>query len=113
VVVDLLRIGSYGAPVLVVVANAAAALAVALSGPALMTAVYNLAKDSPCTMRFQIAADGGWDAGAGAACLIGAAILWLGAPMQLAIALSLPGSIAVFALLRRYYAVPGDPLDGG
>lgn len=55
-------------------------------------------------MRFQIAADGGWDAGAGGACLLGAALLWMGAPMQLAIMLSLPGSLAVFLLLRRYYA---------
>jgi DHA1 family inner membrane transport protein len=104
VLVDLLRVGSYGAPGFVIAANAAAALAGALSGPALMTAVYNLAKDSPCAMRFQIAADGGWDAGAGGACLLGAALLWIGAPMQLAIMLSLPGSLAIFLLLRRYYA---------
>ena len=64
-------------------ANAAAALAGALYMPTLMTAIYNLAKDSPCAMRFQIAADGGWDAGAAAACLTAAAILQLGAPMPL------------------------------
>ena len=69
-----------------------------------MTAVYNLAKDSPCAMRFQIAADGGWDAGAGGACLLAALLLWLGAPMRLAIMLSLPGSLAMFLQLRRYYA---------
>ncbi len=104
IAVDLLRVGSYGAPALVVAANAAAALAGALSGPALMTGVYNLAKDAPCAMRFQIAADAGWDAAAGAACLAGAALLWIGAPMQLAIALSLPGSLAVLVLLRGYFA---------
>jgi hypothetical protein len=104
---DLLRVAGYGAPGLAVAANAAAALAGAVSGPALMTAVYNLAKDSPCPMRFQIAADGGWDAGAGCACLLAAGLLWVGAPMRLAIMLSLPGSFAVFFLLRRYYAEAG------
>jgi DHA1 family inner membrane transport protein len=116
VVADLLRVGSYGAPAFAVAANAAAALAGAVSGPVLMTAVYNLAKDSPCAMRFQIAADGGWDAGAGGACLLAAGLLWTGAPMPLAIALSLPGSAAIFVLLRRYYAgVRRDrnPTEGG
>ncbi len=104
VAIDLARAGSYGAPGLAIAANAAAALAGAVSGPTLMTAVYNLAKTAPCTMRYQIAADGGWDAGAGCACLGGAALLWIGAPMPLAIMLSLPGSVAIFVLLRRYYA---------
>jgi DHA1 family inner membrane transport protein len=107
VVIDLMRAGSYGAPGFAVAANAAAALAGAFSGPTLMTAVYNLAKDSPCPMRFQIAADGGWDAGAGCACLVGAGLLWIGAPMPFAILLSLPGSVTIFILLRRYYAGVG------
>jgi DHA1 family inner membrane transport protein len=104
IAVDLARAGSYGAPGFAVAANAAAALAGAFSGPTLMTAIYNLAKNSPCPMRFQIAADGGWDAGAGCACLTGAGLLWAGAPMPLAILLSVPGSAAIFLLLRRYYA---------
>ena len=102
--VDGLRAMSVGAPALAVGANAVAALAVALSFPTLMTAIYNLAQRSPCALRFQIAADGGWDAGAAGACLAGAGLLALGAPMPLAILLSLPASIALFWLLRRYYA---------
>src|SRR5579872_271591 len=107
ILVDLMRVGSYGAPGLAIAANAAATLAGAISGPTLMTAVYTLAKDAPCPMRFQIAADGGWDLGAGAACLAAATLLWLGAPMPAAILLSLPGSAAIFILLRRYYAREG------
>ncbi len=103
-VVDLMRAASFGSPVLAVAANAAAALAGALYMPTLMTAVYNLGKDSPCAMRFQIAADGGWDAGAAGACLTAAAMLQLGASMPLAILLSLPATAALFALLRGYYA---------
>ncbi|HXQ45151.1 MAG TPA: hypothetical protein VN806_00960 [Caulobacteraceae bacterium] len=104
VAADLFRVAGYGAPGLAVAANAAAAVAGAASGPPLMTAIYNLAKDSPCAMRFQIAADGGWDAGAGGACLLAALLLWVGAPMRLAIMLSLPGSLAMLLQLRRYYA---------
>jgi len=107
---DLFRVTADGDPGRALAANAAAALAGAIGAPALMTAVYNLGKEAPCAMRYQIAADGGWDAGAGAACLLGAGLLWLGAPMQLAIALSLPGSLTVFLLLRRYYgALPATP----
>jgi hypothetical protein len=105
VVVDVMRAASYGSPVLAVAANAAAALAGAIYGPALMTAVYNLAKESPCAMRFQIAADGGWDLGAGLASLSAAALLGLGAPMALAILLSLPAAAALLVLLRGYYAL--------
>ncbi|HZZ88101.1 MAG TPA: hypothetical protein VFE13_07170 [Caulobacteraceae bacterium] len=103
-VTDLLRAASYGSLAPAVAVNAAGALAGVLAAPAMMTAVYNLAKASPCAMRYQIAADGGWDAGAGLACLAAAALLWLGAPIQLAILLSVPGSLAIFVQLRRYYA---------
>jgi MFS transporter, DHA1 family, inner membrane transport protein len=106
-IVDVMRAGSYGSPALAVAANAAAALAGALYMPTLMTAIYNLAKDSPCALRFQIAADGGWDAGAAGACLTAAAMLALGAPMPLAILLSLPATAALFWLLRGYYAKAG------
>lgn len=108
VLVDLLRAASVGSPVLAVGANAVAALSGALSFPTLMTAIYNLAQRSPCALRFQIAADGGWDLGAATACLAGAGLLSLGAPMPVAILLSLPASAALFGLLRSYYAVGTD-----
>ena len=76
----------------------------ALYIPTLMTAIYNQAKRSPCALRFHIATEGGWDAGAAGACMAVAALLWAGAPIWLGIALSLPGVAAVFALLRHYYA---------
>jgi DHA1 family inner membrane transport protein len=107
--IDLARAGSFGSPVLAVAANAAAALAGALYMPTLMTAIYNLGQDSPCPMRFQIAADGGWDAGAAAACLTAAAMLALGAPMPLAILLSLPATVTLFLLLRGYYGAQTAP----
>jgi MFS transporter, DHA1 family, inner membrane transport protein len=100
-----LRTGSSTDPVFAVVANAAGALVPALYTPTLMTAVYNQAKGSPCALRFHIATEGGWDAGAAGACIAVAVLLWAGAPIWLGIALSLPGAAAALALLRRYYRV--------
>jgi hypothetical protein len=95
--------------VLAVAANAAGALVVAVYIPTLMTAVYNQAKRSPCSLRFHIAAEGGWDAGAASGCLIAAALIWAGMSISLAIWPALLGTAAVSLLLRRYY----DELDIG
>ena len=102
-----LRAASYGYPTLAVAANAAGAIVVAVYIPTLMTAVYNQAKRSPCALRFHIATEGGWDAGAASGCLIAAALLWAGASISLAIWLSLVGTAAVSVLLRRYYSGTG------
>jgi hypothetical protein len=75
-----------------------------LYAPALGTAVYNQAKHSPCVLRFHIAAEGGWDLGGAAGCLICAALLAAGVPIGACILLSLLGAAAAFGLLRRYYA---------
>jgi hypothetical protein len=79
----------------------------ALYIPTLMTAVYNQAKRSPCALRFHIAAEAGWDAGAASGCLVAALLLWAGAPLSLGILMSLLGTVAIFTLLRRYYGKPG------
>jgi hypothetical protein len=98
-----LRAASYGHPLLAVAANTVGAFVPALYGPTLMTAVYNQAKGSPCAMRFHIATEGGWDAGAASGCLVAAGLLWAGAPISVCILLTLGGAAAVFVLLRRYY----------
>jgi hypothetical protein len=106
-----LRAVSYGNPVLAVIANAAGAAAPLLYTPTLMTAVYNQAKDSPCPLRFHIATEGGWDAGAATGCLVAAGLLEAGAPMSLAILTALVGTGAIFTLLRAYYRAPRKPVD--
>jgi MFS transporter, DHA1 family, inner membrane transport protein len=103
VVVIAVRAASWRDPVLAVAANAAGALVPALYVPTVMTAIYNQAKGSPCALRFHIAAEGGWDAGAASGCMVAAALLWAGAPVSLGILLSLLGTAAIFVLLRRYY----------
>lgn len=99
----IFRANGYGHPAVAVVANAAGALVNALYTPTLMTAVYNQAQASPCPLRFHVATEGGWDAGGAAGCLAAAGLLWAGAPLSSAILLSLLGTTAAFALLRRYY----------
>ena len=102
--VILLRAASFGSPWLAVFANALGAVVVCLIVPAEMTAVYNLAKLSPCPLRFHIATDAGWDAGCAAMCLVAAALAAAGFSLSIAILLGLPGIFATALLLRRYYA---------
>jgi MFS transporter, DHA1 family, inner membrane transport protein len=103
ILVTSFRAASYGNPVLAVAANAAGAFLPALYVPTLMTAVYNQARAAPCVLRFHLAAEGGWDVGAASACVVAAGLLWAGAPISLAVLMSLLGVAASFALLRRYY----------
>lgn len=117
-VTTILRAAAPGHAVLAVVANALGALVVCLYIPTVMTAVYNQAKNSPCTLRFHVATEGAWDVGCGSGCLVAALLSALGVSLSAAILLSLLGPAALFVLLRRYYgshlvvtmvAVP-DPL---
>lgn len=99
----LLRAFSHG-PAMAIAANAMGALVMAFYTPTLMTALYNQSRRSPCVLRFSIATEGGWDLGAGSGCLVAAALVWAGAPLGAAVAMSLLGTACAFALLRRYYA---------
>jgi DHA1 family inner membrane transport protein len=69
-----------------------------------MTAVYTLAKRSPCTLRFHVATEGGWDVGGAAGLLAAALATRCGMPLSASILLSLVGLGAIVVVLRRYYA---------
>ena len=98
------RAATYANPLLAVTASAAGAVVTAIYTPTVMTAVYNQARLSPCILRFQMAAEGGFDAGCASGCLAVALMLWLGAPLFAALLLPLIGAGAMFVLLRRHYA---------
>jgi hypothetical protein len=98
-----LRALSLGSPWLAVSANALGALVAALQAPAMMTPVYNLAKASPCPLRFHIATEGGWDLGCTSGCLAAAAFAATGHSLAAAILLGLAGALAAFGLLWRQY----------
>jgi hypothetical protein len=106
-----MRGASLGTPWLAIGANALGSLAICLQVPAMMTAVYNLAKASPCALRFHIATEGGWDAGCAACCLTAAALAAHGAHLSLLIALGFPGLAASTILLRRYYSANNTPIE--
>ena len=107
----LMRALSVGSPWLAVAANAPGAIVAGLLLPAEMTAVYNLAKASPCAFRFHIFSEGGWDVGAGAGCLIAAALAASGQSFAISILLAVPGSAVAGWLLWRYYGA--NPTAGG
>jgi MFS transporter, DHA1 family, inner membrane transport protein len=109
--VTLLRAGSLGTPWLAVAANALGALSACLQIPALMSAVYNLAKASPCALRFHIAAEGGWDAGCASGSLVAAALAAYGVPLAFDLLLGLLGVAASVLLLRSYYGRSGAAID--
>jgi MFS transporter, DHA1 family, inner membrane transport protein len=90
---------------LAIAANACGAILMCLYIPTLMTAVYNQAKRAPCTLRFHIATEGGWDFGGAAGCLVAALLTAAGLPLASGILLSLGGIALSFALLRGYYDV--------
>jgi hypothetical protein len=100
----LLRAASLGLPWLAVAANAPGALVATLLSPALMTPVYNLAKASPCPLRFHIATEGGWDIGCAGASLIAAGLTAAGVSLSVSILLAIPGLIVAVGVLARYYA---------
>ena len=57
----------------------------------MMTAVYTLAKRSPCMLRFHVATEGGWDAGGAAGLLTVALTIRLGFPLFTGVLLSVAG----------------------
>ena len=73
----------------------ARALVVCLYIPTVMTAVYNQAKRSACTLRFHVATEGAWDVGCGCGCLVAALLSALGVSLSVAILLSLLGAATI------------------
>jgi MFS family permease len=72
--------------------------------PTWMTPAYNEAKVAPCPLRFQFAAECGWDAGGTAAGVIAAALLFSGIPLAAVILLALPMVLVQALVLERSYA---------
>ncbi|HWA90982.1 MAG TPA: MFS transporter [Rhizomicrobium sp.] len=92
-----------GYPVLAVAAAAAGSLAACLYIPVLMTAVYNQAQRAPCTLRFHVASEGGWDIGGASGLLAAALLVHIGQPLAYGVLLGLVGAAGALVQLRRYY----------
>lgn len=100
----LLRGTSLDSPGVAVAANTAGVFAMCFYVPTLMTAVYNLAKASPCPLRFHMATESGWDAGCFSVCVIAAGLAYAGVSLGVAVLLALPAVAAMGFMLRRHYA---------
>jgi hypothetical protein len=103
----ILRAASIDSAWLAVGANAIGAIATCLQPPAMMTAIYNLSKVSPCTLRYQIACEGGWDFGCAIGCIVAATLVAWGTPLSAIIPLGLLGVMVSVLMLRRYYTATG------
>lgn len=93
---------------LAVLANAVGPLGACLYIPTAMTAVYTLAKRAPCTLRFHVATEAGWDLGGATALSLSALLVTLGLPLASGLLLSLAGVAGLFVMLRDYYANKRD-----
>ncbi|HTQ12730.1 MAG TPA: MFS transporter [Rhizomicrobium sp.] len=110
----VLRAVALKSAMLAVAANALGSFGACLYIPTMMTAVYNLAKRSPCTMRFHVVTEAGWDLGAASGLSLSALLVWLGEPLWSCILLSLAGVMAGFAMIWRYYTShPGAAIQPG
>jgi MFS transporter, DHA1 family, inner membrane transport protein len=74
----VLRAVGYNAVWSAVLANAAAAVVWPAYDTMFNARIYNLARQSPCPLRFHIAAEGGWDAGTALGCVVSAAAIYAG-----------------------------------
>jgi DHA1 family inner membrane transport protein len=98
----LLRSISLGSPLFAIVTNALGAFLGTLLLPA-GAATYNLAKASPCPMRFIVATEAAWDTGCFTCCLIAAGLIEVGVPLSLVILVGIaPLPIAMRVLLGYY-----------
>jgi hypothetical protein len=104
VLIITLRAFAAGHAAVALLANALGSFGYCLYIPTIMTPVYTLAKRSPCTLRFQVAAEGGWDLGGATGLLIAALATRLGMPLSASILVALVGVAPMVVLLRRYYA---------
>jgi hypothetical protein len=107
----VLRAVATGNATVAVLANALGSLGACLYVPTLMTAIYTQAKRSPCSLRFHVATEAGWDVGGATGLLVAALLAACGAPLWVGILLSLAGVLANTVMLRRYY--PGIPAVRG
>lgn len=97
---------------LAVTANAVGAVVQPLLVPVVGAATYNLARVAPCSLRFNMTLEATWDIGCGAACLVAAALVAGGVPVQYTLLLALPSLAIVARLLWGYYAADQKLLVG-
>jgi DHA1 family inner membrane transport protein len=108
----VLRSATFGHAGAVIAVAVGTTLFSGLYVPSWLTACYNEARISPCMLRFQFAAESGWDMGGVLAGGIAAAMCYWGLPLEATILLALPMVPVQALLLERSYALQ-SPADLG
>jgi hypothetical protein len=101
--VTVLRAASLGNPQAAIAANVIGTFAICFYVPTLMAPLYNLAKASPCTLRFHVATESAWDVGCVIASLLAAAVAAAGFSLAWIVLLTLPATASQAWLLNRHY----------
>lgn len=85
------------------VATALGALVAPMLATAMLSPLYAMAQRSQCTLRFNMATEGGWDLGCSVAALVAAIILGTGFGYTLPILLGLGAIAAIWRGLMQWY----------
>lgn len=102
-VVSVLRAASLSWPHAAVAANALGTFTICFYVPVLMAPLYNLAKASPCALRFHVATESAWDVGCFLAAVLAALVAGSGLSLSWMVLLTVPGTAGQLWLLRRHY----------
>lgn len=98
---------AFDTPLAAVGATALGALVTPMAATAMLAPLYAMARASSCTLRFNMATEGGWDLGCSLACLIAAGLLEAGAGFRLPILLGLIAVCAIWRMLAGWYGRQG------
>lgn len=107
IVALLVKAVAFDMPLAAIVATALGALVTPMAATAMLSPLYDMARRSACTLRFNMATEGGWDLGCSAACLAAAALLELGAGFRVPILCGVVAVAAIWRMLFIWYARAG------
>lgn len=94
---------AWATPLPALIATALGALVAPMLATAMLSPLYAMAQRSQCTLRFNMATEGGWDLGCSTAALVAATILHLGFGYTLPILLALAAIGAIWWGLAQWY----------
>jgi MFS transporter, DHA1 family, inner membrane transport protein len=95
---------SFDVPWAAIAAAALGAVTASVRVPVVMARIYNLAQQSGCVLRFNMATEAGFDLGSASCCLIAAALIASGVPVGVPVLLAIPALITGAVLLWRSYS---------
>lgn len=100
----LARAIGYPLPWTAIATNSLATIAWPMYGTILNGRLYDLAKESPCTLRYHVVAEGGWDMGTAVGCVVAAALFWLGFSAFWPLMLGVVATMAGYVVMSRSFA---------